>query len=352
MRFIFRTDASRWISSGHVMRCLVLADALKSEGHEIIFVCRRQPSDLNSLIIDRGHKLVVLPANEERRIPAHTADYETWLQVSWQIDCEQFLSSISGADWVVVDHYGIPKEWETRVAKKLDCRLLVIDDIAREHCCDVLIDQTALRSKFIYADMLPEKSKLLVGSKYALLSPAFAQWHNQIKNVERDLHKVLISMGGIDEPNVTFSVLETLTPYLENLQLTVLLSQRAPHYQKVKSYCERYKDKITHIDFSNNMASLMASHGLAIGAPGATSWERACLGLPSIVIPLAENQKSICENLVRAEASLCLSSDKIESSLWSALLQLKKNYLHYQNRCWELCDGKGCERVVRQLLYG
>lgn len=352
MRFIFRTDASRWIGSGHVMRCLVLADALKNKGHEITFACRQQPSDLNSFIVERGHKLVVLPAHEEGRIPLHTADYESWLQVHWQRDCEEFLNAIPRADWVVIDHYGIPKEWETTVATKLECRLLVIDDLAREHDCDALIDQTALRSESIYIDKLPEKSKRLVGSKYALLNPGFAKWRNQIKGIERDARRVLISMGGIDEPNATLSALQALTPHFDEMRLTVLLSQRAPHYQQVKSYCERYRDRIEHIDFSNDVAGLMANHGLAIGAPGATSWERACLGLPSVIVPLAENQNSICENLVKAEASLCISVEKIDSSLWPALLHLKKKYLHYQDRCWDLCDGKGCERVVRHLLNG
>ncbi|MCV5261658.1 UDP-2,4-diacetamido-2,4,6-trideoxy-beta-L-altropyranose hydrolase, partial [Escherichia coli] len=103
-------------------------------------------------------------------------------------------------------------------------------------------------------------------------------------------------MGGIDAPNATFKVLESLCGKVE-AKFTVLLSPRAPHFDQVKELCASRAD-VSHLDFVSDMASLMLEHDIAIGAPGTTSWERACLGLPNVIVPLAENQQLICKQLV------------------------------------------------------
>ncbi|MBY6187937.1 UDP-2,4-diacetamido-2,4,6-trideoxy-beta-L-altropyranose hydrolase [Marinobacter hydrocarbonoclasticus] len=348
MRIVIRADASRWIGSGHVMRCLVLADALKARGDEVVFACRPQAGELTTVIQQRGHAVVLLPEVENPPIPSHNADYEAWLQVPWPLDCQQVQDALQPADWVIVDHYGIPAEWEQQLAQAWDCRILAIDDLCRPHCCDLLVDQTALRAPSDYAAQVPAHCRALVGAEYALLSPLFAQWRAKLEGQARDPANVLVSMGGIDEPNATLKVLRALEA--EPLQLTVLLSPRAPHYQAVKAYCQQHADCITHIDFCQDMAALMAEHGLAIGAPGSTSWERACLGLPSVVVPLAENQMLICDNLVRAEAALCVPVDKIGTELVPALQQLRNDYTHFQAQNRALCDGQGSLRVLGHMI--
>ncbi|QSX36118.1 UDP-2,4-diacetamido-2,4,6-trideoxy-beta-L-altropyranose hydrolase [Shewanella sedimentimangrovi] len=350
MHVVIRADASRWIGSGHIMRCLVLADAIKAAGHDVTFVCRPQPGDLTGLIKERGHRLITLPVVRAPLIPRHSADYEAWLQVAWETDSAQLLVKVASADWILVDHYGLPAEWEQEVAKALRCRVLAIDDLARPHSCDILVDPTALRCHSAYYGLVPAHCLCLVGAKYALLAPGFKEWRKIIRKTHRDPRRVLVSMGGIDEPNATLRVLKVLKAVAEKLSVTVLLSQRAPHYHPVKSYCDSNKDWIQHIDFCDNMAELMAEHGVAIGAPGSTSWERACLSLPSIVIPLAENQGAICASLVKAKAAISIPIDAIENELLSALGHLQEHYEIYQDNNWILCDGDGCERVLGYLI--
>lgn len=350
MKFVIRVDASRWIGSGHVMRCLVLADALKDSGHKVTFVSRPQQADLTELIEQRGHEVTLLPTLRNELIPKSDADYQTWLQVNWQQDCEEFLTKVSTADWVVVDHYGIPQEWESKVASRLNCKIFAIDDIARGHQCDVLLDQTALRSETTYHGLVPNHCRRLVGAKYALLGKTFADRRSQLQDQSRDQSRILVTMGGIDEPNATLKVIKALEKEKNSLTVTVLLSPRAPHYEVVRAYCRDQIGWITHMDFCSDVAELMTHHGLAIGAPGATSWERACLGLPSIVIPLAENQQTICNNLVRSGAALCVFLEDIANKLWPALLQLRQNYTYHQAQNLSLCDGLGSQRVLEHLI--
>ncbi|MGL6148514.1 MAG: hypothetical protein ACRC1V_08620, partial [Plesiomonas sp.] len=127
MQFIIRADASRWIGSGHVMRCLVLADGLTAAGHQVTFICRPQAGDLIDLIAERGHQVICLPVLAAIITPAHNADYAAWLQVPWQQDAADVLTCVTHTDWLVVDHYGINAQWEQQVKQVLNCKLLAID---------------------------------------------------------------------------------------------------------------------------------------------------------------------------------------------------------------------------------
>ncbi|MDX7784989.1 MULTISPECIES: UDP-2,4-diacetamido-2,4,6-trideoxy-beta-L-altropyranose hydrolase [Aeromonas] len=352
MKFFIRTDASRWIGSGHVMRCLVLADGLKSAGHQVTFICRPQDGDLLDLIAARNHNLLALPSLTTVIRPEHGADYSSWLQVPWQQDAADVLESVVYADWLIVDHYGINAQWEREIRLSLNCKVLSIDDLVRPHDADLILDQTLDRTPEAYFECFNISDKqpvVLSGVAYALLSSQFGKIRNQgiLRAPASRQPRILLSFGGIDEPNVTLRVLKALSEF--NAVFTVLLSPRAPHYQAVKTWCDD-RVNVVHYDFIQDMATLMSEHDLAIGAPGTTTWERACLGLPNIVIPIAENQQAICQALLAHQAALLVQQSDIESRLIPALHDLLNNYKEYVDNNLELCDGKGAQRVINTIM--
>ncbi|MUL09197.1 UDP-2,4-diacetamido-2,4,6-trideoxy-beta-L-altropyranose hydrolase [Aliivibrio fischeri] len=343
MNIIIRADASIHIGSGHVMRCLVLAEALQEKAHNVSFVCRSQQGDMVNFIQERGFDVFSLDEIIPVIQPNNSADYLGWLQCSTEEDASDFLLKIKSADIVITDHYAIGKEWQSIVRDKLNCRIMAIDDLEREHDADLVLDQTLGREKESYSNI----KRVLTGTKYALLNSNFSALREQAyqRIVPQGNVKILVSMGGVDSPNATLAVLEKLST-LDNTEVTVLLSPRAPHYISVNSFCQT-KSNIKHIDFVSNMAQEMINHDVSIGAPGATSWERACLGLPSIIIPLADNQREICERLV--EAKVALKVNDIDSQFINAFCNLLKSWEYYYQNNLSLCDGKGTLRVITAI---
>ncbi|ACH65069.1 FlmD [Aliivibrio fischeri MJ11] len=345
MNIIIRTDASIHIGSGHVMRCLVLADALQEKAHKVSFVCRSQQGDMIKLIQERGFDVFSLDEIIPTVQPQSSADYLGWLQCPIEKDANDFLFKIKNADIVITDHYAIGKEWQSIVREQLSCQIVAIDDLEREHDADLILDQTLGRTKQSY----PNIKCVLTGSEYALLNSNFATLREQAygRLVPQKVIKVLVSMGGIDSPNATLAVLEQLVT-LNNIEVTVLLSPRAPHYVNVSEFCHK-KLNIKQIDFVSDMAKIMLEHDVAIGAPGTTSWERACLGLPSIIIPLAENQLSISKALVKAQSAIIVNLNDIENCLLDCFRLLVNDWYSYYQANLKLCDGLGLYRVLLEI---
>ncbi|GAA4364645.1 UDP-2,4-diacetamido-2,4,6-trideoxy-beta-L-altropyranose hydrolase [Kangiella marina] len=350
MKVYFRVDASVHIGSGHVMRCLSLADALQKLGSDVVFVMRVQPGDLCDYTKKRGFKVEQLAQPDELINPESTTDYHAWLQVSETEDAEDFLAVAEDADLVVIDHYGINVHWETLVKSTTLCNLIAIDDLVRAHNSDMIIDQTLARKVSEYHVTSPG-SHVLSGTKFALLKEQFSLLHSVAlaKEIDKQVHRLLLTMGGVDNPNATLQVLNALSQRETAIKTTVLLSYNAPHFDSVASFCESNSDWLRHIPFCEDMATLMLEHTIAIGAPGSTSWERACLGLPSILIPLAENQLQICQNLVKEDAAMSLSLGEVPAQLNPKLDKLLHNFEAMRHNNLSLCDGKGCSRVVEKM---
>ncbi len=350
MRIAFRVDASNIIGSGHVMRCLVLADELRALDYSIIFVMRPQENDLIDYVRYRGFEVKKLNIPEEHNSVQDENDYSTWLQLSEYDDAEDFIKNVDKCDFVVVDHYGINDTWELKVKNTLECPILAIDDLVRRHQVDLILDQTVDRNSFEYAQ---ESDFILAmtGTRYALLRNDFSKFRAKQCDIANAFvtHNVLISMGAIDNFDVTSKVLNALKKRKTLLNCTVLLNSSAPHFHEVTNFINNNSHWVRHIDFTENIAELMSEHTISIGAPGSTSWERVCLGLPSIVIPLASNQEQICERLVMHNCSLSIKISEIEKNLDDCINKLIKNYLEMRNACLNLCDGRGAERVVNRI---
>jgi len=350
MRVVFRADASIYIGSGHIMRCLVLAKLLLVKGHSVLFVTRPQKGDFVSYLISQGIEVVKLNQLSVSRVPRYDTDYLAWLQVDWQEDAKDVLSKVNAADLIVVDHYGINKEWEMHISNSLDAKILAIDDLVREHFADLILDQTFGRES---RDYICNNSTILAGSDFSLLASEFSLLRASKRYCEKPKaeYRVLVSMGAIDKPNVTLKVLEKLQEISDmDLKVTVLLSERSPSYEDVKAFCSERK-YIEHIAFSTNMAQLMRGHHIAIGAPGSTSLERACLGLPSIIIPIADNQLDIARNVANSGAAIMLEINRINADFEAGLRKIILNWNKYHNANLKLTDGLGTERVVSAIEH-
>lgn len=356
LNVIIRADASLHIGSGHIMRCLVLAEALKCDGYHVVFATRPQQGDLIALIKQRGFAVYELTQPIHWQKPSSTADYAAWLQLNEDDDADDCASIFNNAEQnielVITDHYGIGARWHKKIKSIYHCKVLAIDDLVRKHSADLIIDQTLFRNPAEYTVLNPE-AKVLTGTQYAIINNKFAKHHLTQLNVERSLSdtpRILLSMGGIDGSNVTLQVLNVINDaFVIKPNITVLLSQRAPYYSQVSAFSQQHSDWVTHINFVDDMAQLMCEHDIAIGAPGSTSWERACIGLPSIIIALAENQNTICQQLAKVNAAISLALQDIEAGFMSAYNQLLNNYQTMRKTNLQLCDGKGVKRIIKQL---
>lgn len=345
MLIVIRADASHLVGSGHIMRCLVLADELKRKGHDVVFACQSLAGDLIDFIGKRGHAVVILTGAVTPVLNVQDGDYQGWLQRSPLADAKDFLSQIPRADLVITDHYAIGAEWQRVVKTSLQCKIVAIDDLVRKHDADLILDQTLGRQSGEY----PANAQVLAGSVFAVLAPKFALAREQALNSAAggSPYKVLVSMGGVDAPNATQSVLAVLAQE-PDIEITVLLSPKAPHYKMVSKWCESHAN-VTHHDFIEDMAALMLGHDIAIGAPGTTTWERACLGLPNVVIPLADNQANICQQLVCHHAAIKVEQVDIAINLLSAYHTLKAQWPQYRRANLAICDGLGTRRVVQAI---
>ncbi len=349
MNIVFRVDASTHIGNGHVMRCLVLAQALEDAGHQICFSCRCQNGDLVDYIRSRGFLVKELVQPLRWKVPVDSADYQAWLQVSWQEDANSLIAQNNNVDLVVVDHYAIGFDWETLVKESLGCKIFVIDDLVRKHNADLVLDQTLLRTVDEYLPYCAN-ADILAGCDYAILNPLFEQQRSNNQFKKNSDNHVLLSMGGVDQPNATLAVLNAFSNSAKlKPKVTVLLGPKAPHYESVKKISQRHSDWVTHIDFVDNMAAIMLENSVAIGAPGSTSWERACLGIPSVIVPLADNQKTISQNLERVKAVIKVDLNDIPTKCVDAYYKLLDNWQEYHKINLQLCDGLGVRRVAAEI---
>lgn len=348
MRVVFRVDASQHIGSGHVMRCLVLAEALRDNGYSVLFATRAQVADLNDFISSKGFSVINLMQPSDWQTPTSSADYAAWLQVSEIEDSQDFIYKVENADLVIVDHYGINIKWHKQVKQHLSCTLMVIDDLVREHEADIVLDQTLNRDALEYTKF--RDCLALTGTDYALLKSGFRGSREYLlHSTPPETHNILISMGGIDLPNASLSVLGTLQHLVKKIPTTILLSKRSPNYEKVKAFVNTNSDWVNHVDFVDNMPEFMAQYSLMIGAPGSTSWERACLGIPSIIVPIADNQQTIAQQLESANAVKVVELENIESDLVASLKEILSQWQNYRAHNFALCDGLGCDRALKQL---
>jgi UDP-2,4-diacetamido-2,4,6-trideoxy-beta-L-altropyranose hydrolase len=353
MRIAIRVDASSQIGTGHFMRCLTLADALKQRGAQISFISRQLPQYLKGMLTEREHEFIPLNSSLSEVTTGDLA-HTHWLGTSQHADAQASIQVLSGHiwDWLVVDHYALDARWESAL-RQTTKNILVIDDIAdRQHDCNVLLDQN------FYADMdtrytgkVPVHCQLLLGPRYALLRDEFRQLREQIKPRSGPVKRVLIFFGGMDAANYTGRAIEALASINHDLHVDVVIGAQHPSREQIELACAEH-NFLCHVQ-TGRMAELMATADLAIGAGGSTIWERCYLGLPTLTICTADNQH---KQIVDAASEGLLYAPELEDEL---ILMLSRHVSALmENVCLrrfissngiQAVDGRGVFRVTGNL---
>lgn len=360
MKVAFRADASLQIGTGHVMRCLTLARALRDAGATCHFIMRGFPGDMEAHVAAEGFATTCLPA-PTGPMPEGPPDHAAWAGVAWQVDARDTRSVLEGLrpDWLILDHYAFDARWQ-RAARPEGTRLLVLDDLAdRPHDCDLLLDQNLGRKAADYDGLVPENCTHLIGPHYALLRPEFADLRAGalLARAGRGVRQLLMSMGGVDADDATSAILLALRAARlpKGLRITVVMGSHAPALEHVRAVARSMPCPTEVVVDVNDMGARMAQADLAIGAGGATTWERCCLGLPSVIIPIAANQTEASAALFRARAALPAahpSDAGFASSLQRAVAQAEEALSELKENSARLCDGDGTLRVLAMLAPG
>jgi UDP-2,4-diacetamido-2,4,6-trideoxy-beta-L-altropyranose hydrolase len=343
---LFRADASHGIGHGHVMRCLSLAGGLRSQGDRCLFVCQELAGNAIPLIEKAGFQAIPLSANATTALNAHD-----------EFHCiARVLGMKNKADWLIADHYSIDDKWES-ASRTIANRIMVIDDLAnRSHSCDLLLDQNLGRELTDYRKLVGKRTKLLIGPQYALLRPEFPQHRRDsiCRRKHSRLHRILVNMGGTDPGNLTASVLcalekANLSPQLE---VSAILGPSSPWASASRALVHKLNLTIKLFVGVDSMATHMSESDLAIGASGSTSWERCCLGLPSIIVVLADNQREIAQALHESKAAVLIDSENLSIELANFFSKQKADGLllsKMSDIAQQITDGLGVSRVLKHL---
>lgn len=357
--YVFRVDASFEIGSGHVMRCLALADGLRSKGAVCVFVARAFQGNLNSYILSKGYYVLELPlcADAFEAVEGEPV-HSPWRSVGWRLDATQTIGACAGIeiDWLIVDHYGIWKPWQTEV-KKICSKIMVVDDLAdRDHDCDLLLDQNFGVHMSSYENLVPSHCKTMLGPSNALLRPEFHLQRSSslARRQNSPVKEILINFGGGDPRNY---VLEVLKAFSQNhlpshIKISIIVGSLSKITSAHQILIDALPNRTKCFESVHNMGEMLTNTDLVIGAAGSSSWERCCLGVPSIVFPIAANQIGIIKNLSDSGAVWILNDKDLNNGNFMALvidLILLPNLNLHVAKAAEICDGKGVERLVGAL---
>lgn len=355
MLVYFRTDLSLKIGTGHAIRCLALSKSLQKKGIETRFIFRDYLDGTRPQIekLFRKPLFIESEAKEKRGIINNEYRWNNKTLKQDAIATRRLLQN-KDIDWLIVDHYSINREWE-KVVKKEVKNILVIDDLGdRDHLCDVLLDSNSNPlAHSIYKKRVNKSTDLLLGNKYALLDPNFSKARSNLRKKNFKKPNILIFFGGIDLNEYTLQAVEAVNMLDMNISsVDVVVGGSYANKKALRLLCKKYEFRL-HIQ-TKKMYELMANADISIGSGGSATWERCCVGLPSIVFAAAENQKDIIYHASRK--GLIFSPSNKESFNFF----IRKHLISFianepllefmSNNCLEAVDGKGCNRVANLLI--
>lgn len=342
---VFRADASSQLGAGHVMRCATLATELRQRGAQVQFVCRELPGHLIGWLEDQGHPVHRLQSPSLGNLVDSPHDFA---------ETREALGDQPSADWLVVDHYGLDIQWE-RAAHALARRVMVIDDLPdRPHECDLLLDQNRCVPSHLPPQEGPSVRQQLIGPQYALLRPEFAALRaGSLARLRDPIRRILICFGGADPANHTAAAVRAVLPHARSLdRVDVLLGGGNPHRVEVTALCSASNFVVMGPEHS--VAELLSKADLAIGAGGVMSWERSCLGVPTLAFGIAANQVAVLEALFEGGYAVGVARmptpDVQTMAAWvSACLQSPSMLRGMAKRAAARVDGLGASRAADAL---
>lgn len=336
MNVVIRTDASIEIGTGHVMRCLTLAKQLKRHGAEVTFVCRNLEGNSISYLKGQGIRMTTLPLMGN--------------QIEWQMDAEETITIIkemdNEVDLIIVDHYGLDSRWESEL-RHYTKRIMVIDDLAdRPHDCDLLLDQNYyLDMNERYKRLVPNHCIQMLGPNYVLLREEFLQIANKPRERTGEVNNILVFFGGTDPTGETIKTLKAIRELnIPQIEINVVVGASNPKRREIELMCKG----MLHTNFYcqvSNMAELMWQADLAIGAGGSTTWERCLLGLPTMVVIIADNQREVTHAVAKQGSVIYLGEhtdvdkQQIQKYLLNSLDDMEK-WIDTSKLCLKLLDSQ------------
>lgn len=361
MNVFIRTDASFQMGTGHIMRCMTLAKALRQCGVTVLFVSRELPGHLCDYVKKEGFSVCRLPYDAAMAgATTEDSDYACWLGKTSAEDVVETGVAITDSnlpvDWLVVDHYALDHNWE-RAMRPFVRKIMVIDDLAnRNHDCELLLDQNLYENmKTRYNELVPPNTVKLLGPAFALLRSEFLDMRRNIKVRSGAIENILVYFGGSDLSNETVKSVEAIASNRsKGHTVDIVIGSNNSHGKAIAAAADKLRAALCHVNVKN-MAKLMVEADLCIGAAGGTTWERCCLGLPTMVITVAENQVA---------ATRCLHENNIlyfigEHSRVSAKDITKTLDMfcsnsdlvrQYSENSMLLVDGIGAQRCVDEML--
>ena len=254
----------------------------------------------------------------------------------------------------MVDHYALDTTWHDKVGRR-SIKILAIDDLAdRKLSCNLLVNQNLGFNKKSYAGLVTPCTQYLLGPEYAILRPEFGILRNSAK-IHRGknlIKKVLVSMGGADANDYTFKTLLQLSDsnIAASCEFIVVTGPAYKNLSRLIKLSQTSKLTITIEHNIENMAELMLEADLCIGASGSTNWERCCLGLPTIIITIAQNQVQIAKALEDFGAVIYSSLINLRKDFELFLMDVNKSrYLDISKKATALCDGLGATKVIKMM---
>jgi UDP-2,4-diacetamido-2,4,6-trideoxy-beta-L-altropyranose hydrolase len=337
MTILIRADASTSIGTGHVMRCLALAQAWQEANGQATFAMASEAPALEARLAAKGVDVVHLSAQPGSADDARQA---------------AALARAKGATWIVVDGYHFGAEYQ-RALKDCDLHLLFVDDYghASHYYADLVLNQNIYADESLYASREPG-TRLLLGTRYAMLRREFWPWRGWRREIPQVAHKVLVTMGGSDPDNATLKAIQALQA--PGLEAKIVVGPANPNLETLRRAVRDSGDRAQLLTTVDDMPGLMAWADLAVAAGGSTCWELAFMGVPSVVLVLAENQQAIAEELDRIGVALNLGwhGQVAPEHILRAVARLSASAgmrAKMARRGQELVDGEGADRVVMRL---
>ena len=369
MRVGIRVDASVAIGTGHLRRCMTLAAALASKGADVRFVVRRHDAVAEVALRSQAFSVAWLdaPAAPQGSPTSSAAGvaHEHWAGVGWSEDAAETAGALAGfrPDWLIVDHYSFDARWHDQVRDRLGCKVMAIDDLAdRSLSVDVLLDANFAEDHAgKYAGRLTRKCRLLGGPRFALLSAEYKtapryRFHSDVRSIG-------VFMGGTDPDGVSARVLRACREDAGFLgPIEVVSTSANPHLEHLRAACAASADTTLLLDLPD-LGAFYARHDLQIGAGGTATYERCCVGAPTIALAVASNQLAVVPALaaggvLRAarlshepEADILATAPHL-GDVVRDLVAHPEARRELSQRGMRLVDACGADRVATCLLGG
>jgi len=347
--FFIRADSGIEIGSGHIMRCYALAEILKNMDFNVYFISRKLKGNICDFITAKGYKVYYIPTKSKNK---KQNKFSKNNKKTIEKDALETMKIITNHNdkpsWLLVDHYDLDMQWES-LLRKFVKKIIAVDDLAnRKHDCDLLLDQNLYEHmNRRYTGLVPKNCKKLLGPNYTLLRSEFPKLRKTIIK-RKKLQNILVSFGGSDPRNETAKALQAIKTLRKNLTVDVVVGNINPHKGKIKKLCSSLHNTTFYSNI-DTIGELMSKAHLAIGTGGITTWERCCLGLPSIVSITSGDQAEAITLLDKKNCVINLGNfQNLTYRDYAEAIKKMNNKIiaKMSANCMKIVDGLGCFRVA------